>query len=288
VNVLFATDGEEPSERACAMLSRIADPARTHVTVLSVNDFDVAMREAQLRGHYSPEAGQEAAQRAVDEAVPALAAAGLDDVEGLVVAGDEASEIVHAAETLDADLVVVGSGKEGWLDTVVLGSVSSSVLAGSPCPVLVVHRAPEGDRHVQVVVGADGSDGSNRSIAAFAGLADPGRCEVAVITAARPLALPPGGQASEAGLAQDIADEEATLAHRHADAASSTLADAGFHVESEVVPGGAAAALLEQVQRRDADLVVVGARGLGRFRAKVLGSVSDRVLRHAPATLIGR
>jgi len=34
--------------------------------------------------------------------------------------------------------------------------------------------------------------------------------------------------------------------------------------------------------------VVVGARGLGRFRAKVLGSVSDRVLRKAPASLIGR
>ena len=154
MNVLFATDGAEPSERAREMLARTADPARTHLTVLSVNDFDVAMREAQLRGHYSPEAGQEAAQRAVDEAVAALAAAGLDDVEGLVVAGDEASEIVQAAETQDTDLVVVGSGKEGWLDTVVLGSVSSSVLQGSPCPVLVVHRAPEGDGPIRVVVPA--------------------------------------------------------------------------------------------------------------------------------------
>ena len=34
-----------------------------------------------------------------------------------------------------------------------------------------------------------------------------------------------------------------------------------------------------------ADLVVVGARGLGRIRAKVMGSVSDRVIRAAPATL---
>jgi nucleotide-binding universal stress UspA family protein len=33
---------------------------------------------------------------------------------------------------------------------------------------------------------------------------------------------------------------------------------------------------------------VIGARGLGRFRAKVLGSVSDRVVRHAPATFVGR
>jgi nucleotide-binding universal stress UspA family protein len=287
VNVLFATDGEEPSERACALLARTADPARTHVTVLSVNDFDVAMREAQLRGRYSPEAGHEAAQRAVDEAVAALAEARFLDVDGLVVAGDAATEVVHLAETRDVGLVVVGSGKEGWLDSVVLGSVSSSVLHGSPCPVLVVHRAPDGEGPVWVVVGADGSEGSNRSIAAFAGLADPGRCEVTVVTAARPLALPPG-QTSEAALAQEAADEETALGQNHADAAAATLADAGFRVETEVVPGGAAAAVLDLVQRRDADLVVVGARGLGRFRAKVLGSVSDRVLRHAPATLVGR
>jgi nucleotide-binding universal stress UspA family protein len=287
VNVLFATDGEEPSERAGALLARMADPARTHVTVLSVNDFDVAMREAQLLGRYSPEAGHEAAQRAVDEAVKALAEAGFDDIEGLVVAGDAATEVVHLAETQDVDIVVVGSGKEGWLDTVVLGSVSSSVLHGSPCPVLVVHRAPEGEGPVRVVVGADGSEGSNRSIAAFSGLADPGRAVVTVITAARPLALPPG-QTSEPGLAQEVADEGTALGHRRADAAAATLADAGFRVETEVGPGGAAAAVLDLVRRRDADLVVVGARGLGRFRAKALGSVSDRVLRHAPATLIGR
>jgi len=46
--------------------------------------------------------------------------------------------------------------------------------------------------------------------------------------------------------------------------------------------------LLEGAERREADLVVVGARGLGRFRAKMLGSVSDRLIRHAPATLVGR
>lgn len=287
MKVLFATDGAEPSARAGAMLSGLADAARTHVVVMSVNDFDVAMREGGPQ-HFSTEEGHKAAQRAADEAATALRTAGFEHVDTRIEDGDEASEIVHAAETDDFDLVVVGSGKERWLDTVVLGSVSSSVVHGAPCPVLVVHRAPEGDEAIRVVVGADGSEGAGHSIAAFAALADPARCEVTVVTAAHPLALPPGGAAGEARLAMEVADNELVLANRHAETAADMLTGAGFRVQSEVVPGGAAAVLLEQADRRGAHLVVVGARGLGRFRAKVLGSVSERVIRHAPATLVGR
>ena len=90
--------------------------------------------------------------------------AGFEQIDARVEDGDEASEIVHTAATEGFGLVVVGSGKESWLDSVVLGSVSSSVLQGSPCPVLVVHRPPEGDALVRVVVGADGPR-ANHSIA---------------------------------------------------------------------------------------------------------------------------
>ena len=99
MKVLFATDGAEPSEQAGELLTRVADPTRTHVVVLSVNDFDVAMREAERGDHYSAEAGHEAARRAVVAGVELLRAAGLDHVEGRVEDGDEASEIVNAART---------------------------------------------------------------------------------------------------------------------------------------------------------------------------------------------
>jgi nucleotide-binding universal stress UspA family protein len=288
MKILFATDGAAPSEHAGEMLARLADPARTHVVVMSVNDFDVAMREAKLAGHFSTEEGHTAARHAADQAADRLRDAGFEHVETRVEDGDEASEIVHAASTEDLGLVVVGSGKESWLDSVVLGSVSSSVLHGSPCPVLVVHRAPEGDGPVRVVIGADGSEGANHSIEAFAALADPARCAVTVITAAAPLALPPGGPAGEGILGREVADDETALAERHSEAAADTLRAAGFDVETDVVVGGAAGVLLEGAEQREADLVVVGARGLGRFRAKMLGSVSDRLIRHAPATLVGR
>lgn len=288
MKVLFATDGAEPSARAGAMLARLADRARTEIVVMSVSSFGIAMREAQKHHHYSVEEAHEAARGAADEGAGMLRAAGFERVEARVEDGDEASEIVHAASTEDFELVVVGSGKERWLDSVVLGSVSSSVLHASPCPLLVVHRAPQGDDTIRVIVGADGSEGAAHSIAAFAALADPAACEVTVVTAARPSAMPPGGPAGEGVLMQEAAGDELELANRHAEAAAGTLVDAGFRVVTEVVAGSAATVLLEQADRRRVDLVVVGARGLGRFRAKVLGSVSERVIKHAPATLVGR
>jgi nucleotide-binding universal stress UspA family protein len=267
MKVLFATDGAEPSTRAGTMVARLADRARTDVVALSVSDFDVAMREAGKHQHYSADDAHAAAQRAADETAEVLRSAGFERVEPRAEDGDEAITIVHIAETEGFGLVVVGSGKERWRDMVVLGSVSGSIVHAAPCPVLVVHRAPSGDGRVKVVVGTDGSAGATRSIEAFAGFADPAGCEVTVVT---------------------VADDGQGDAQEHLEAASGVLTAAGFRVETAVVPGKAAGAILEHAEQRSADLVVIGARGLGRFRAKVLGSVSDRIVRHAPATFVGR
>jgi nucleotide-binding universal stress UspA family protein len=242
MKVLFATDGAEPSARAGTMVTRLADRARTDVVVLSVSDFDVAMREAGTHHHYSAEDAHAAARRAADETADVLRSAGFERVEPRAEDGDEAI-------------------------TIVLGSVSGSIVHAAPCPVLVVHRAPSGDGRVKVVVGTDGSAGATRSIEAFAGFADPAGCEVTVVT---------------------VADDGQGDAQEHLEAASGVLTAAGFRVETAVVPGKAAGAILEHAEQRSADLVVIGARGLGRFRAKVLGSVSDRIVRHAPATFVGR
>jgi nucleotide-binding universal stress UspA family protein len=58
----------------------------------------------------------------------------------------------------------------------------------------------------------------------------------------------------------------------------------GVDVERLVVEGSAADALLDAA--RDADLLVVGTRGLGGFTGLLLGSVSQQVSHHAPCPVV--
>jgi nucleotide-binding universal stress UspA family protein len=281
VRILLATDGEEPSRHATELLARLADPARCRIDVLSVNSFEVALREAAQLGHYSAEAGRAHAERAVAEALTTLRAASLES-EGRVVEGDEATEILAVAEQEDHGLIVVGTAKERWVDVVVLGSVSGSIVHASRRPVLVVHTAPPPDRVVRALVATDGSPGAARAVDVFAAFADASRCEVRALSVAKPVSLPHGAE----GGPERPGDVEA--ATRHAEEAAAKLREAGFVVETAVERGRPSTTVLDAARAGGADLVVVGARGLGRFASKVLGSVSDRVVRKAPATLIGR
>jgi nucleotide-binding universal stress UspA family protein len=60
------------------------------------------------------------------------------------------------------------------------------------------------------------------------------------------------------------------------------------NVEQVVVLGNPAEAILDRAEDEDAELIVVGVRGHGTFRATLLGSVSHTVTVHAtcPVTVV--
>ena len=80
-----------------------------------------------------------------------------------------------------------------------------------------------------------------------------------------------------------LIEEEAgrLLDHAAAEASGGGLAPT---LERRLVHGGAARAILDEAGH--ADLVVVGARGLGGFAGLLLGSVSQQVAHHAPCPVV--
>jgi nucleotide-binding universal stress UspA family protein len=66
-----------------------------------------------------------------------------------------------------------------------------------------------------------------------------------------------------------------------ADRAKEELEDAGVDVETEVLQGPPAEAILRVSEGRQADLIVMGTRGRGDLTSLLVGSVSHRVLAHS-------
>jgi nucleotide-binding universal stress UspA family protein len=142
-----------------------------------------------------------------------------------------------------------------------------------------------GDRSLMIVVGVDGSKGGEAALefaAAEAALRETGLRIVSawdVPTAAYGGGFaPPIDPATWDALrvrAEEVADEAAAAVKKHHPA---------VEVEARAVAGQAAVVLLEHAS--DAELIVVGRRGLGGFTRLLLGSVSQQVVHHATCPVV--
>lgn len=68
--------------------------------------------------------------------------------------------------------------------------------------------------------------------------------------------------------------------------AMAELRDTGVTVHLEPCEGQTAEAIINVAAVRSCDLIVMGSRGRGTFQGLLLGSVSDRVVRHAPCPVL--
>lgn len=217
---------------------------------------------------YDPEALEASHRRRLDEAVDSVDTAGLaHPVERLLVRGTAAGTLLELAG--DASLLVVGSRGHGGLIGLVLGSVSHQVLQHSPCPVVVVHEDDPSDPSAlgQVIAAVDGSEGADVALRWAVDEAERRNARLTAVAAWElPLTtfdvIPPDdlGRAAEHA-AREVLDEAA--------------ARVDVTVDRETVEGSPARALIDLT--KDADLLVVGRRGLGGFKGLLLGSVSTKV-----------
>ncbi|MEW9529543.1 universal stress protein [Microbispora sp. NPDC049125] len=179
------------------------------------------------------------------------------------------------AEAGDAGEIVLGSRGMGGFTGLVLGSVSIGVAGRAPCPVVVV-RGPSQAVHGEVVVGLDGS--SHSEAALEYGFAQ-ARLRKARLRAVHAWQIPASSPFAlgYADVLDEVFQRESAGFRRRLEPWRDKHPD--VEVAESVVSGHPVAALSDA--SRQADLVVVGSRGLGRVAAAVLGSVGHGVLHHA-------
>ena len=141
-----------------------------------------------------------------------------------------------------------------------------------------------------IVVGTDGSPRAGEAVRKAADLAATCGAELHVVSAYKPLNTEAWMSAavSAGGVAVDLRDlpDPAEAVQENLDAMADRLAsDCGITVTPHVRPGSAADVLLDVVEEVDADLLVVGNRGMSGAR-RMLGSVPNTISHHAPCAVM--
>lgn len=102
-----------------------------------------------------------------------------------------------------------------------------------------------------------------------------------VFAQATPAGFEFGSAAIDSGLAESIVQAQREAAEQHVAAARATLEGQGIaSIETAILSGRPGDAIVAEVAKRGADVVLMGTHGRSGLRRTVLGSVADHVLRH--------
>jgi nucleotide-binding universal stress UspA family protein len=291
MRLLLAYDGSACADAARDLVARLPLPAGSAITLITALERGPRAFTAGEFAVVTPEADDAEAQLLADlqtmlhDAAEPLRTADRH-VDTRVVRGRPASAIVDEATAMGPDLLVVGSRGHGPLASVVMGSVSAEVVDHAPCPVLVA-RHPSVSR---LVVGADGSASADRALALlrrwpiFAGH------PATVVTVTEPASAWAGGVGT--AIYPAWADMHESRGDRSAEARQvaqhgvEELARAGISAAVELREGDPADQLIRAAGVTDADLIVVGSRGLSTLPRLLIGSVARKVLLHAPQSVL--
>jgi nucleotide-binding universal stress UspA family protein len=141
--ILALVDGSEPSTKAVRVALDMAQKYGSNlialcvITAPSFVPVGTGGSPTDLGAYY--EEGTQEAKNSVDEAQKLARAAGVSSRgEVIEAAGSTVETIVDFATKEKVDLIVMGTRGLGGLKKLVLGSVSSGVVAHAPCSVLIV------------------------------------------------------------------------------------------------------------------------------------------------------
>jgi nucleotide-binding universal stress UspA family protein len=270
--ILYATDGSAHAAAAGELLGGWPLAGRARAVALTVVP-PLPLFSPELLSPASPGASalpeivaRETlqAERIAEEAALPLRERGLA-VESRVRHGSPAEEILKAAAELRCDLVALGARGHSALSELLIGSVSHHVARHAGCPVLVARDGQPTGRPVLLAV-----DGSPQSEAAT-----------------RLLAALPLPQGQECRVLHVVERGEVTAAaERLLEEPIAMLSGAGYPAQGIVRRGHAAQEILRVAKELSAGMIVVGDRGLSGIREFLLGSVSGRVLRYAPCSVL--
>jgi nucleotide-binding universal stress UspA family protein len=286
--ILLATDDSEEARYATQKAVELAGKLGSELHVIYVGDSALHLGDmggVALDPQVEEQAQQkldEESQRLLDEQVRKIEEAGGSVAQAHLRMGGRADSIVRLAEEIDAGMVVMGSRGRGGIRRALMGSVADDVTRHAHCPVLVVRGdGPAALFPARIVLAIDGSEEAQAATDTVETIAAGTGSEVHVVhagfTAHLPYAQPYMAENIESFAKQAEKEAREFLEGR----VEKIKANTGLPVHAHLRRGNPSGEIVELAEEVDANLVVIGSRGLGGIRRSLMGGVSDSVVRHA-------
>jgi nucleotide-binding universal stress UspA family protein len=297
MKILVAVDDSRYSEVALALVRALKLGKKAEVTLLNVIAEHVFLGGhtlVDLPAHPTTlqtqlwKAKEERASELLARLSKSYGTRGLK-IETMVRRGRPADEIIKACRSIGTELVVVGFKGMSDAPEFLLGSVAHKVIKYAPCSVLAAKE--ESKAIDRVLVPCDWSRYSDKVVQFLLHMPLPHRTEVVLMTVLQAFA-PAFVKAYTLDLERDqqiiaeFQEAEEEAAQQLMAEAESQLRKSGYKVSTIVARGDPSQEILRKATPGNVDLVALGAKGLTGMRGFLLGSVAERVARHARSSVL--
>lgn len=287
MKILIGYDGSSYSDAAVDDLRRAGLPSEVEALVVSVGDAPVIpplashdVIERALIGDRVVSIVDQANRQvseALKQANELVLSASLRlksyfptwQVDGKVLAGTPAAELIRKAEEWKADLIVVGSQGRSAIGRLVLGSVSLEVASKSRCSVRIGRQttAPAERKELRILIGLDGSSGAERAVRKVLMRPWPEGTELRIV-------------AVDDGVSPIKIADMVTVSDNHVREDTSITADRmiklatakGLTVSAGIKKGDPQRILIAKAREWEADSIVIGSRGTSNTPQGFFGS----------------
>ena len=287
MNVLVTTDGSKYGRWGLNWVAKLPFVEPPNVTALHV--LDSAMLRWPFRTRLEIQRMEARAAKTLKRAKQQLVSLKLKGT-ARKEQGAVASIILKRAPNQDGLLVVGNKGLDA-LDRFLLGSVSTKLIEHATCPVLVVKDDAVPLRWI--ILATDGSAASAKALAFVLNKFQPDRStgeggqgpiHVSVTYVRMPSPLAPITVKSTIPWIKYPGLKE--VGSKLVEQSVERLIKAGFTAEPLRPLGKPAEEIMRVASKHQADLIVMGAKGLGAVDRFLLGSVSARVVQHANCAVL--
>ena len=203
--------------------------------------------------------------------------------EYIVSKGDPADEISRLAAEQKADAVITATHGRSGVKRLLIGSVTEKLLKTLTCSMLVLHASeqepspPGGLEMNKILVGCDFSQNSEHALDYGLSLALEFRTELHLCHVIKPSFYKPELQESK------------TLQERLENQLRSLVPEEcrdGCVAKTVLLDGEPYNELVNYAEKQGIDLIVVGIRGHTLWEKLLVGSTTDRLIRHTPIAVL--